>query len=550
MRTAERKGRRLRRPLDLLWFALASCLSGAVAAQPANLSLGEQVAWSTRDDVVRVTTFRRNGDILETGFGFIFGLRGEDLFIATADHVLRGEHPVGDVAPRAEVTFLSDRDHPRPGAVLSVRLPADKGDLGILQVRRPEGMSLAWPRSVRSAELSPGTRAWRIGKQREWLPPTNPGQFAGRLDGTFLGFDGMDAPPGSSGGPVVTENGLAGMISRDGGQAGLSSQVLPIETIRAMTQGWHLPWDILPEIGTEPGPAPRDVDSVTGWVTQDSGTRSYLNGVFFQDARRGWIVGARGTILHTTDGGAHWHMVPSGLASDLEAIVFVGPKDGVAVGDGGVVLRTEDGGASWAAVGSGTHETLMSVSFVDGRNGWAAGNHGTVLKTQDGGLSWKTLSVRSSNGLWGVAFADKQRGWAVGEYGSIYATVDGGDHWTRRTSGTSELLCSVYFLDALHGWTSGDKGALASTADGGITWQLRESMAQRHILFGITFVNRSVGWAVGQFSTIVSTGDGGVNWDPRDSGTSYELKAVFFVDGGHGWAVGADGAILASDTGK
>ena len=548
MRVGEKTVRNFLQPLRALCLTLAWCLSGGVAAQPANLSLGEQVAWSTRDDVVRVTTFRRNGDILDTGFGFIFGSRGEDFFIATADHVLRGERPANDTASRVEITFLSDRDHSRPGAILPFRLSADKGDLGIVQVRRPDGMSLAWPRSVRSTELSPGTRAWRIGKQREWLPPTNPGQFAGRLDGTFLGFDGMDVPPGSSGGPVVTENGLVGMISRDGGQAGLSSQVLPIETIRAMTQAWQLPWDILAEIGTEPGPAPRDIDSVTGWITQNSGTRSYLNGVFFQDTRRGWVVGTKGTILHTTDGGEHWQMVPSGLTSDFEAIVFVGPRDGIVVGHGGVLLRSEDGGARWKAVTSGTRETLMSIKFVDSRNGWAAGDHGTILNTQDGGHTWKVLSVRSSNGLWGVAFADKLRGWAVGEYGSIYATVDGGEHWTRRTSGTSELLCSVYFSDALHGWASGDKGALVSTVDGGTTWQLRESMAQHHILFGIAFVNRSVGWAVGQFSTIVSTGNGGVNWDPRDSGTSYELKAVFFVDGGHGWAVGADGAIIATTT--
>ena len=47
----------------------------------------------------------------------------------------------------------------------------------------------------------------------------------------------------------------------------------------------------------------KTTDGGENWVNQVSGTSNWLNSVSFVDALTGWAVGAKGTILHTTNGG-------------------------------------------------------------------------------------------------------------------------------------------------------------------------------------------------------------------------------------------------------
>ncbi|MBK7500346.1 MAG: T9SS type A sorting domain-containing protein [Ignavibacteriales bacterium] len=47
----------------------------------------------------------------------------------------------------------------------------------------------------------------------------------------------------------------------------------------------------------------RTTDGGNSWESQFSGTKNWLTGVSFIDKNIGWVVGAFGTILHTTNGG-------------------------------------------------------------------------------------------------------------------------------------------------------------------------------------------------------------------------------------------------------
>src|SRR5688572_25158405 len=84
-----------------------------------------------------------------------------------------------------------------------------------------------------------------------------------------------------------------------------------------------------------------------------------LTSVFFLDADRGWAVGDRGVIWHTSDGGRSWKQQQSPTQCRLEAVQFLDGEIGWAVGGctqpythltEGVVLRTRDGGKSWSPV--------------------------------------------------------------------------------------------------------------------------------------------------------------------------------------------------------
>src|SRR5262249_27485029 len=57
------------------------------------------------------------------------------------------------------------------------------------------------------------------------------------------------------------------------------------------------------QISTQMATILRTVDGGATWTPQFSGTSAFLNSVSFVDANTGWLVGDKGTILHTTTGG-------------------------------------------------------------------------------------------------------------------------------------------------------------------------------------------------------------------------------------------------------
>ncbi|HXX90741.1 MAG TPA: YCF48-related protein [Acidimicrobiales bacterium] len=201
------------------------------------------------------------------------------------------------------------------------------------------------------------------------------------------------------------------------------------------------------------------------WSTQTSGTANPLDGVSFVDAAHGWAVGASGTIVATTDGGASWSTQTSGTANALAGVSFVDAAHGWAVGLGGTILSTTDGGATWSPQASGTANNLCGVSFVDAAHGWAVGASGTILATTDGGGTWSPQASGTANTLAGVSFVDAAHGWAAGGAGTIVATTDGGATWSPQASGTANNLWGVSFVDAAHGWAVGNLGTIVTYAD-------------------------------------------------------------------------------------
>jgi len=61
-----------------------------------------------------------------------------------------------------------------------------------------------------------------------------------------------------------------------------------------------------------------------------------------------WTAGERGTLLYTNGDGKHWQQVKAEIPRvSLNGIAFGKNGFGLVVGNRGVVLRTEDGGATW-----------------------------------------------------------------------------------------------------------------------------------------------------------------------------------------------------------
>ncbi len=106
--------------------------------------------------------------------------------------------------------------------------------------------------------------------------------------------------------------------------------------------------------------------------------REDLFGIDFVSPQQGWIVGARGAILHTKDGGQTWQAQRADTFSWLEDVRFTNEKHGVAVGSSGTILRTEDGGETWKRVDRNLKEWLYALDLCRRSariRGWSAGYH-------------------------------------------------------------------------------------------------------------------------------------------------------------------------------
>jgi Photosynthesis system II assembly factor YCF48 len=86
-----------------------------------------------------------------------------------------------------------------------------------------------------------------------------------------------------------------------------------------------------------------------------------------------------------------------------------------------------------------------------------------------------------------------------------------------------------------------------STSSGG-AWSAQKSGSTED-LRGVAFSDAHHGWAVSADGTILATTNGGATWSKQSGGYSVYLEAVAFSDATHGWVVGSLGTILATKDG-
>ncbi|HUI28564.1 MAG TPA: YCF48-related protein, partial [Candidatus Kryptonia bacterium] len=291
----------------------------------------------------------------------------------------------------------------------------------------------------------------------------------------------------------------------------------------------------------------RSTDAGLTWQTVASDSNADLVDVSVVSATEVWAVGER-TVLHSTDGGWSWSHGAATVV--LLGVAFVDPNHGWVVGDKGLISATTDGGRTWQAQVSGTAQPLRALAFADQNHGWAVGDKGTVIHTTDGGANWLPQMSGTELFVHHVRFVDEQQGWAVAGAGvtTVLHTIDAGTTWSP-LSGTPSGVVALSFIDPQHGWAAGLAGGLYQTDDAGMSWQ-RLSRGTTLPLSRAVFVDALHGWVAGgaQFrdgeGVILRTDNGGSHWTEQNLSTS--LHAVAFADTETGWVVGVRGTVLHS----
>jgi photosystem II stability/assembly factor-like uncharacterized protein len=215
-------------------------------------------------------------------------------------------------------------------------------------------------------------------------------------------------------------------------------------------------------------------DGGATWSWRGDRRFGQLTSVTFPDPRNGHAVGTYGparepfVTLATTDGGATWEeraapdLAEEVVAADFSAVTFSDPRRGYVVGAGGRILATSDAGRHWAVQRRDTTEFLHGLA-VTGTRGVAVGtthftdgDKASILTTADGGETWVARLV-PGNVLWGADFAGPTTAVVVGCAAlDAFAAVQNGQETTLRPCRQS-LVAKVTFADRAS--SSGGGGA-------------------------------------------------------------------------------------------
>lgn len=320
------------------------------------------------------------------------------------------------------------------------------------------------------------------------------------------------------------------------------------------------------------------------WTYVSSNTTAELRGLSAVSGRSVWASGARGTFVHSMDGGRTWRTdtVPGATTLDFRAIHAL--NDGAAYmasageAEKGLtrIYATGNGGRNWNLVYSTNQQGVFldAIAFWDVKHGIALSDpvDGVffLLTTADGGRSWarippdqlprvlpgeaafaasgSSLVVHGTGSVWiGTGGGGRARVMHSPDRGRTWIVTDAPVH----ADGGAAGIFSLAFFDGRRGVAVGgdytrprlQAPSVALTYDGGRTWH-QARVAPPAYLSGVSYAGSPARLvAVGLAGTFVSR-DSGQTWTQTDS---VAMNAVRFV-GNAGFAVGPRGRIARTDS--
>jgi photosystem II stability/assembly factor-like uncharacterized protein len=349
----------------------------------------------------------------------------------------------------------------------------------------------------------------------------------------------------------------------------LASSVVFALTVAAAVAGMSAP-------AVSASPAADPHSRSLSWHVTPTGSSEEFRGLAAVSRKVAWVSGEAGSVLRTTDRGAHWKDVSptaaKGLAlRDIEAwsarravALSIGP------GDQSRIYTTDDGGKVWRERFRNPLESAFFDCMAFSSNGLGVAlsdpvdGHFRLAVSRDFGRSWHLRSTAgmpeaeegefafAASGTCIVAVSRRSFAFVTGGVDTprVFTTRDGGRTWkatdTPLRGGPTAGIYSVDFRNRTSGvivggdYTVPDNGRAASGYLDGGRWKLSERSV-RGYRSGVSFVSRHSNQvlAVGPTGSDLSR-DGGRTWW-RFDGRSFD--AVQCTRGRACWASGTDGRV-------
>ncbi len=254
-----------------------------------------------------------------------------------------------------------------------------------------------------------------------------------------------------------------------------------------------------------------------------------FNGIQFI-GDKGWIIGSKGTILYTDNGGKLWRLSRWGNFN-FNAIHMISPGRGFIASDSGIVLKTENGGKDWQIIETiDTSVNYLSISFNQ-NTGIITGTKGKILYSRDYGTTWEEKTINEAKrkkkipDLNTVFFTDRNEVWIAGNDGLILKSSDRGETWTQSNFKEYNFY-SMVFLSSNEGYIAGENGIIIRTINGGETWRSEKIPTYR--VNSMLLSEKDV-WAVGNGGTIQHSASGSHKWSGKSGKSIVNMAVNFFA---------------------
>jgi photosystem II stability/assembly factor-like uncharacterized protein len=250
-----------------------------------------------------------------------------------------------------------------------------------------------------------------------------------------------------------------------------------------------------------------------------------------------YLLGQKGQIEATTNGGASWTVLRTPSNGDLVDVAFPSAVTGYAVTDDDVLRKTANGGGTWSSLDAGVSDqtTLAAPSagvvLLIGPHGIRRSTNGGQDFTKVGGTvvepsTGKGKHKRTPKGPKVSSLAVGQSltvGHTVFAYSDTHAyeSTNGGAVWRAVPLPTRTKIDQLSFVTATTGYVLDQKGDPLVTHNRGATWTKLFTLGTD--VQAISFANASDGLAVlpvGAFSSnfggdVLATTNGGKSWQPE-----------------------------------
>jgi hypothetical protein len=252
-------------------------------------------------------------------------------------------------------------------------------------------------------------------------------------------------------------------------------------------------------------------------------------------------------LFYTNNGGTIWSTVKS-APPGIISFFFLNEQEGWLVGHKGTIHHTDNGGRTWKSTTiSNNHKAYRTIFFINRKHGWVAGDNGKIWRTLDGGNTWYHQNSGTTHNI-NDLYWKNSRQCILATEDKIFLSNDSGMNWyTIQTHHNNknvnyDILPDVYTFDILSDGTiflAGSHGLVMKSVDGGMQWKnlrshvefVREQVSKRwsidyaqrgyHLGFGFVYPVGKIGKRFGPGITI-----GGEYWS-RKSRFKIGIGSIF-----------------------
>jgi|GEM_PF-2243317 len=182
-----------------------------------------------------------------------------------------------------------------------------------------------------------------------------------------------------------------------------------------------------------------------------------INDIFFLSPSIGYVVGNRGLVAKTIDGGFNWVILYQSWEFKFKAVHFITPTWGYAVGETSLLYKTTNGGVQWTNQSLSSMQYLNDVKFFNDTLGYVVGNFGYIYKYNPTTQLFESQNASNGASFNGIAF--KPNGVPV-ICGNAFIFSDTNHSGFQEEFTTDLYLNSICFPSNDVGYTVGNQGTI------------------------------------------------------------------------------------------